>query len=875
MTALDVRQAVAQPLTARQLLPRALYDAEMGQPRNVGYVELSGAAGDNIQTPDTINTDISGDVEVVVRLKCPSYITGTNQTIVCKYNTSSQRAWRFYIGAGGQLAFTASPDGTATTTTPLTIPAGVLVPNAWVWLRARFDLSNGANSVFTVESAPDVGTNAEPTSWTVQASISSLVVSGLNNSTSPLEIGAFNVGASERFAGQIGRCIVRDGFGGRVVADFDAGQSYGPGYLNEGALPTDGNGARYVPLRGVSGDYVWTADRPALAVTGDFETVVWFAPDAYATGVEQSIIGQFPAAPNRSWTVRLRGSSARPLAYLTTDGSTLSTLLASADVPYAAGVPWVLKMDRRASDGRVRFFHAPFSATEPSSWTQLGTDLTGPTGALFDSSAPLELGASAAAVALAGRFYRAIVRSGIGGSVVADFDASKATVFGQAADGYGNGWIIADPKHFGNWTISNPKIYDTSGTGKAPAVFGAGSNAPQWYPWRGVAAMNNSPGSTNKVAAPFAVAHRFGATGSMEAILSEPYTLTGSSLVQFHLGGNATSGAGGGGCAFRVSSAGAPFITWHDGSAFQQTTSPAALTVGTVKLKVDWSGGVATFYAGFSIAGPYVLLGSATMPSNPNGSGGSLEYTVGSNTGTNLQCPFGIARVTASVNGSTVLDFEAEKCGQTGYTDALGNAWGITRATAGAKVLIQSPAARCTRAVIQHRTDDWIDVPAAAVPPLDTFAPASAISISVRRWHNPGSAGQAIFTTKATSNALALGLSLRNALTAADPILVTQLGDGTVNDGANGTGSLGAREVISVSVKSSSPVVSIAVNNNAVVTDAARTTTSSVTTGGAGRIGAYLGGTGAIDMDFEQLATFDRDPTADHPTLVALNAGGL
>ena len=79
-------------------------------------------------------------------------------------------------------------------------------------------------------------------------------------------------------------------------------------------------------------------------------------------------------------------------------------------------------MTRRNSDGRVQFFYAADASTEPSSWTQLGTDQTA-AGTVTADTNNVYIGCiSNFADHAAGKFYRAIVRSGIGGTTVLDID---------------------------------------------------------------------------------------------------------------------------------------------------------------------------------------------------------------------------------------------------------------------------------------------------------------------------------------------------------------------------------------------------------------------------------------------------------------------
>lgn len=194
-------------------------------------VYLPGTASNYISAPDSAALSFSNDIEVVCRIKPVDWSAAANQTIVGKYNTTgNQRSWRFYISTTGQIALTASADGTAVTSCTIT-PSSALTDNVWVWARMRLDLTNGSNSVGTLETAADTGSNANvPASFTANGSATSTTLAGIFDSTAPLEIGSFGVGASERLNGWIGRVIVRSGFDGTVVADFNADDCAQTGY---------------------------------------------------------------------------------------------------------------------------------------------------------------------------------------------------------------------------------------------------------------------------------------------------------------------------------------------------------------------------------------------------------------------------------------------------------------------------------------------------------------------------------------------------------------------------------------------------------------------------------------------------------------------
>ena len=467
----------ANPWTPAMLPPYAWYDAELGQPKNVGYVELSGVSGDYISTPDSAALSFSNDIEVVMRVRVTDWSTGSGQTLCGKYvSTGNQRSWRFYVSSTGSIGLSVSQDGTSSVTTVTVTPTVALADDAWVWLRMRLDLSNGTNSVGTLETAADTGDNVEPASWTANGTNTGTTIATVFDSTAALEIGAFAAGTLERLAGRVGRCIVRSGFAGTVVADFNADDCYGDGYTHTdgyrwtlgipkvydrsgnnhppavfGAgsnqptwLPWDGIPSVYLP--GASGNYVSCPDAAALDITGDLDIAVWATLDSWASGGNQALAGKWLSTGNQlSYQLRVNSTGNVLMLISTTGlgGGAVVTWTSSVALNLSAGTQrWVrgtLDVNNGAGGSTAKFY----TSTDGATWTQLGADVTGAVAAPFAGSAALELGSESAGTAslVAGRVHRAIVRSGIDGTTVADFDAGLCGQSGYT-DAYSNVWTV-------------------------------------------------------------------------------------------------------------------------------------------------------------------------------------------------------------------------------------------------------------------------------------------------------------------------------------------------------------------------------------------------------------------------------------------------
>jgi HAMP domain-containing protein len=195
----------------------------------------------------------------------------------------------------------------------------------------------------------------------------------------------------------------------------------------------------YVTLNGTATSYLATPDAAALDITGDIDIAVRCSLNDWTPATAQSLVSKnligavsYYLLVNTSGQLELRTSA---------DGSTTlvgtSTALGLTDtVSY-----WVratLDVNNGAGGRVYSFYTAPDSRDEPAEWTLVSTQTTAGTTSIFVSTMEVEVGAQGFGNSVAsGRFRRAIIRNGIDGTVVADFDAydmhnTTATTFGSS-----------------------------------------------------------------------------------------------------------------------------------------------------------------------------------------------------------------------------------------------------------------------------------------------------------------------------------------------------------------------------------------------------------------------------------------------------------
>ena len=203
----------------------------------------------------------------------------------------------------------------------------------------------------------------------------------------------------------------------------------------------------YLELDGDPANYASTPDTSALDITGDLDLRWEGEADWYAPGTHM-LIGKWGETSD-AWAYALGiESGSLGLYYRTSTGGIYYRWPLPA-MPRRAAVRATLDADNGSSGFTVRWYWAP-AITEP--WTEVFA-FTGPgTVTLAGGSAPLQVAPPwSGGQPVAGRCYRAEVRNGIDGTVVAapDFTAQAAGT-SSFTDSAGRTWTLT-----GNASIRN------------------------------------------------------------------------------------------------------------------------------------------------------------------------------------------------------------------------------------------------------------------------------------------------------------------------------------------------------------------------------------------------------------------------------------
>lgn len=235
------------------------------------------------------------------------------------------------------------------------------------------------------------------------------------------------------------------------------------------------------------------------------------------------------------------------------------------------------------------------------------------------------------------------------------------------------------------------------------------------------------------------------------------------------------------------------FVWYPSGTAASTLTRTTSSTVATATglaaggrialratLDADDGAGnhVVTFY--YRVGGydgtwdTFQTISTAGTTSTPTSFGSRRLELGGGNASNSGDINIHTAVLLSGIGGSGIARYDAHLSGGTGYTDAYGNAWSVTRATAGRKSIMMSPVANSTRSVWQFGTDDYATAPAGAIPAMGA-SDAWSIVLVIRQWDTPTNFGRYLSTKLSTG--LGKGIAIRTNGTGRQ--IACHVGDGT------------------------------------------------------------------------------------------------
>jgi hypothetical protein len=630
-------------------------------------------------------------------------------------------------------------------------------------------------------------------------------------------------------------------------------------------LLLDHDGTNYAYLPGLSGNYLGVTDSADLDITGDLDVRVLVMLDDWDTGAEQTLIAKFTnLSANRSWQFRVGTTGALQLV-TSADGTTILTHTSSVVPTLFSGVAYWLRATidvASGSDRVVQFFQAPFSATTPVAWTQIGTTITtAGTTSIFNGAAPLTLGSINAGLSVfgAGRFYRAQVLNGISGTVVLDTNLSTMITTGSETAMLSTGPgspIIPEPSD----VLPNLGWGGFSLNARYGSAVGPDTNDPLLLQHTG----------TNYVFLP-------GVTGnylSMVSDTSNAFTTEVDYIVRMDRlwAGAGTNGgvigrygASSGANVALLNSDGTINFTLHDGTAYV-TVACSAKTSGDGArwFRVTWrssDGRVQFFFNADQSTVPTVWtqLGvDATLAAGATIAQSAQEFFIGGSSTTGFApCKVLYASAAKTIGGvpTVLVDTSVITTGAaTSFTATTGQTVTINRSTSGRK------AVAVVQPTILFGTDDYMEVADNAL--LNFGADDSFTVMAAGRYWNTQGTNDTLVAKKANTTNTTLGWSLTNGSSTALNGQ-TQIGDGTLGlTATSASRTVGAVATTTMVRDVTTDQVTVYTDTTAgtPVTD---TTTGTLANAEVVRIGRLSGaGTEYADMEFFGAAVWRRALTA-------------
>jgi hypothetical protein len=423
--------------------------------------------GKVVTTQGVARIERARDLDIRVKVAMDDWTPGSNLALAAKM--AGQKSYILMALTSGNLYFGWSTEG-VTELSAQSSPTGI-ADGSVKWVRVTLDVNNGANGHTVSFFTSDDGTT-----WTPLGSPVPLTgATSIFPSTVPIEVGTYGDGALSPLNGKVYETQILNGINGPAVLDLDfsdmvttgdetAMLSTGPGSptipealrvapnlgwggtaLNAqyGSTPAPNtneplllghDGTNYLYLPGVLNNWASTPDAATLDITGDIDIRVRVALDDWTPGGDMALVSKYGDAPNRSYEFRVLTTGRLQLAW-SQDGSAVSSgqSTVSPTVP-DSGELWVrvtLDVDNGAAGRDLTYF----TSSDGITWTQLGSTVTqAGTTSIFGSTAQLRVGARSNGANLAeGKFYRAQILNGIGGTTVFDADFTTSITSGAQA----------------------------------------------------------------------------------------------------------------------------------------------------------------------------------------------------------------------------------------------------------------------------------------------------------------------------------------------------------------------------------------------------------------------------------------------------------
>lgn len=527
-------------------------------------------------------------------------------------------------------------------------------------------------------------------------------------------------------------------------------------------------------LPGVIGNIAFTAHSAAASIVGDLQLDADVYHDTWRPAAS-GVIAAKRNGPGGEYVLRL--NTAGTLEFFWYEAGVLRLSTSTAAVT-AGPEPGRRRLRVTRTFAGVTATIKFFTSLDAVSFTQLGADVVVATGGATATATtqPVAIGTdSAGSQALGCRVFSVAFRNGVGGPVVARFDATTQ------ADGAVS-WVAATGE---TWTVQRSS--------------GADTNDPLFLPYAGEKYLALPGIAGNYASTPSTPATQVTGDMQLDADVHPDSWRPGLSATLIAK----RSGSTGEYC-FRIfgGGSGVLHLFWYEGATIRIATSTVAppADAGRLRLRATraFSGSIATVKFFTSTDGvAYTQLGANVVltagPPTPT----ALPLAVAADEPATMRVYS--AAVRSGVDGPVVARFDASRSVEphTTVSSATGETWTITRAATGRK------AALVDRALFLFGTDDYMETPDA--PLLNMGADPFTVMVVFRSQGIPSSV-QALIAKRLgvfTGSQVDAGWALRHSV---GGDLLGVMGDGVTASGSGtsvGSHTVGKIGMLSLRRKSS------------------------------------------------------------------------
>jgi hypothetical protein len=459
----------------------------------VAYAVNDGSTANYYTTPDSPAASVLGDITLFWSGKLASVTPSTYNILVDKAATGQvSYVFQQNIGSTNALLLQINIAGAFTSFTSSVNFASVgITANTRVWLYVQRSASTGVVKFFY---------SLDGTTYQQLGADVAGITGNIFDSTAAVTIGMRASTAVYPLAGKTYRASIYAGLGitGTPVVDFNpasyvnlgGGNRQGALFLMDpsamllipyGFTPAAANGAvgmlldsapsvphglKYAVNDGSTTNFYTTPDNPATSVTGDI-TIAWSGKLASVAPADYRVlVDKWGASGQYSYSfAQNTGAGGRLLFGASVNGTSLIAYVSTvslASVGIAINTRVWLYAKRVAATGVVSFFYS----LDGSNFTQLGADVSGTAGSIYDSTTVVSVGIRNAATAypLIGSTYRAQVFAGLGisGTPVVDFNPEPYTSGAYWDSATGERWTLVGSPLIQRETFGYPAAQPTA-----------------------------------------------------------------------------------------------------------------------------------------------------------------------------------------------------------------------------------------------------------------------------------------------------------------------------------------------------------------------------------------------------------------------------